>query len=94
MQAIAGSAISGLLPLCDLPLGGKCTIVELSLPASAQGYLMRLGFVPGTEVEVLLKLPFRGPVICRTQGTDTAIRREVAERIRVQMSDAEDAGHP
>jgi len=94
MQATATSAISGSLPLGDLPLGSKGMIVEFLLPASAQEYLMRLGFVPGAEVEVLLKLPFRGPVICRTQGTDTAIRREVAERIRVQMPDAEDAGHP
>jgi len=93
MQATRCRAISGSLPLGDLPLGSKSTIVELSLPASAQEYLMRLGFVPGTEVEVLRKLPFRGPVICRTQGTDTAIRRDVAERICVRMTAAEDAGH-
>jgi len=93
MQPTATSAVSGLLPLGDLPVGSKGTIAELSLPASAQDYLMRLGFVPGAEVEILRKLPFRGPVICRTQGTDTAIRRDVAERIRVRITAAEDAGH-
>lgn len=92
MQPTTCSSISDPMRLCDLPVGSKATIVELSLPASAQEYLMRLGFAPGTEVEVLRKLPFRGPVIYRMLGIDTAIRHDVAERIRVRMTSAE-GGH-
>jgi len=77
---------SGALRLSDVPLRGKATILELCLPASAQEYLMRLGFVPGAEVEVVRRGPLHGPVVYRLLGTDIAIRSDTAEFIYVQMS--------
>jgi len=82
---------TGMMRLCDVPTGSKATIVDLSLTPPAQEYLMRLGFIPGSEVEVVRKLPFNGPVIYRTLGSDTAIRHDVSQRIFVQLT-PQDAG--
>lgn len=91
MQPTTCSNVSALLALCDLPAGSEGTIVELSFPVSTQEYLMRLGFVPGGEVEMVRKLPFRGPIICRTQGMEIAIRHDVAEGIFVHMAISKNA---
>lgn len=82
---------SGVMYLCDVPIGQKARIMELCLPLAAQEYLMRLGFVPGTEVEVVRRGPLKGPAIYRVQGTDTAVRYEVAHSIRAEMSPGDDA---
>ena len=77
--------------LSEVPIGGKASIVEIVLPVAAQEYLMRRGFVPGTEVEVVRRGPLKGPMVYRIQGTETAIRAETAERIQVEMGPAGDA---
>ena len=92
MQPTARAAEFASFPMCDLPVGGKGTITEFSLPVSAQEYLMRLGFVPGSEVEMVRKLPFHGPVIFRTQGAEIAIRHEVAKGIFVSMAALKEEG--
>jgi ferrous iron transport protein A len=89
---MTSSTASGLKRLSEVPVGGKAGIVQLLVPAEAQAYLMELGFVPGTEVEVVRKLPFHGPVIYRLQDAEVAIRHEVAERIQVRMHAPEDSG--
>jgi DtxR family Mn-dependent transcriptional regulator len=44
-------------------------------------YLTELGLVPGSEVEVVTRAPFAGPVTLRTANGDHAISRELADRI-------------
>jgi DtxR family Mn-dependent transcriptional regulator len=44
-------------------------------------YLTELDLVPGSEVEVVSRAPFAGPVTVRTESGAHAISRELAERI-------------
>jgi DtxR family transcriptional regulator, Mn-dependent transcriptional regulator len=44
-------------------------------------YLTDLGLVPGSMVEVVVFAPFGGPLTVRTERGDSAISRELADRI-------------
>jgi DtxR family Mn-dependent transcriptional regulator len=44
-------------------------------------YLDELGLVPGSQVEVVARAPFAGPVTVRTRSGAHAISRELADRI-------------
>ena len=45
--------------------------------------LEEIGFVPGSSVEVIAKLPFNGPIACKIRGANYALRREDADAILV-----------
>tara|TARA_A100001015_G_scaffold313385_1_gene420518 strand:- start:1202 stop:1429 length:228 start_codon:yes stop_codon:yes gene_type:complete len=45
--------------------------------------LSSIGFIPGTEVKVLNKLPFNGPLTCECRNTKFAIRAEDAAQVIV-----------
>jgi len=92
MPPMISNATPGLLRLCEVPAGEIAKIVQLLLPPPALEYVMQLGFVPDAQVEVVRKLPFRGPTVYRVQGTEIAIRHEVAERIQVRMRVSQVAG--
>lgn len=44
-------------------------------------YLTELGLTPGSEVEMVVRAPFSGPVTLRTASGDHAISLELADRI-------------
>jgi DtxR family Mn-dependent transcriptional regulator len=45
-------------------------------------YLAGLGLVPGSGVELVAQAPFGGPVTVRTERGESAISRELADRVR------------
>jgi DtxR family Mn-dependent transcriptional regulator len=46
-------------------------------------YLESVGLVPGARVELVRAEPLRGPITVRANDLQTAITRELAERIQV-----------
>ena len=76
-----------------LVAGGERTLAELEpgergsvsrVPDRDPGllrYLAELGLVPGSDVEVVSRAPFAGPVTVRTTTGSHAISRELADRI-------------
>jgi Fe2+ transport system protein FeoA len=49
---------------------------------------MEMGLVPGTEVTVLRKAPFRGPIEVGVRGTSLALGFGVASKVIVKRSGA------
>jgi DtxR family Mn-dependent transcriptional regulator len=49
-------------------------------------YLAGVGLVPGKRVRLVRAEPLRGPITVRTNGLETAISRELAERIHVRLT--------
>lgn len=73
--------------LSQLQPGERARVLGLS-PACRgpeRRRLLDLGFVPGTEVVVEMISPAGDPVAYRVRGAVVALRREQAERIRVQI---------
>ncbi len=45
--------------------------------------LEEMGFVPGSEISVVSRGPFAGPVALAVRGTTIALRRNEASRIKI-----------
>ncbi|MCH7918358.1 MAG: ferrous iron transport protein A [Planctomycetes bacterium] len=45
--------------------------------------LEEMGFVPGSEISVVSRGPFAGPVALAVRGTTFALRRSEASRIKI-----------
>lgn len=70
--------------LSDLTLHQEALIQEMSSSEHDLSELQELGFVPGTFLKLVGRLPFGGPLAFELRGTVIALRREDAERIIVQ----------
>jgi DtxR family Mn-dependent transcriptional regulator len=71
--------------LSSLELGHKAVVLGLS-PACRgpeRRRLLDLGFVPGTEVRVVMKSPLGDPVAYEVRGTTVALRQDQARHIRI-----------
>ena len=70
--------------LWQIDSGTKVTISELS---GSEHYLelIKLGLLPGDQLEVMGKAPFGGPIALKHLGHHfMALRKDLAERIQVQ----------
>ena len=75
--------------LFELAAGDSAVLDAMALPDNLAGHLLDLGFVPGSQVTVVRCGPAGGPRVYRVDGTDVALRRDVAERITVLQPMAE-----
>jgi DtxR family Mn-dependent transcriptional regulator len=50
-------------------------------------YLAELGLYPGTQVEILHREPFEGPIRVRIEGRERSLGRNVAEAVRVEQQE-------
>ena len=70
--------------LADLPEGTSGLLDALELSPQLAEHLMNLGFIPGLEVTVARAGPGGDPRIYRVDGTEVALRRDLACRILVR----------
>lgn len=73
--------------LLDLRLGETGTIDHISLPFADEQFLMRIGFVPGSEIRFSRRAPMGDPSVYSIDGADIALRSETACHIFVLRSD-------
>ena len=82
-----GGRLSGPLPrtLAELPVNVPAAIARVSDrdPAMLR-YLGARGLVPGTEVTVLAKEPFGGPITVKSRRVSQVLGPELARHIRVR----------
>jgi ferrous iron transport protein A len=71
--------------LSELNQGDTAMLGELDLAPQVADHLMNLGFIPGTEVTVAQSGPGGDPRIYRVDRTEVALRRNLSERITVQL---------
>jgi ferrous iron transport protein A len=70
--------------LSDLSEGNSGVLDDLDLSPQVAEHLMNLGFIPGVEVMVARSGPGGGPRIYRVDGTEVALRGDLACRIVVR----------
>jgi Fe2+ transport system protein FeoA len=74
-------AFSGTL--LDLRRGEAGILDGIDLPGDDARRLMELGFLPGTRVTVGRSAPGGDPQVFRVDGSEIALRRETARRLKV-----------
>jgi len=81
--------IASLTSLCE---GEKGVIVRAAGGFGLVRRLADMGLTPGTEVKLLRKCSFRGPVEIEARGAALALGYGVASRVFVRLSKAEANG--
>jgi ferrous iron transport protein A len=79
-------AFSGTL--VDLRRGDACILADIDLPGDDARRLMELGFLPGTRVTAGHSAPGGDPRVFQVDGSEIALRRETARRMRVLLDKA------
>ena len=85
-QMASGYAATAGLTLADLQRGQRATVAGYAaeVAASTARRLFDLGLVPGVEVTMVRRAPFRDPVIYRVGDYEIALRRGQARSIHVE----------
>ena len=77
--------VSGML-LSDAGVGCTARVLRVTEDDELLGYIGDLGLKPGAEVKVVEVAPFGGPLTVTVAGATTAIAREVARRVTVEVA--------
>lgn len=71
--------------LAALRRGEQGILEALELPDDEARRLMELGFIPGSRVTVGLSAPGGDPRVFQVDGSEVALRRETAARLKVRL---------
>lgn len=72
--------------LNELKPGMDAMISHLEGEVNLRCRLSELGFVPGAQVHLVAKMPFKGPIVVQTHGAKIALRYEYIKNIFVCSS--------
>ncbi len=70
--------------LLDLRRGDHAILDHIDLPTDDARRLMELGFLPGARITAGLSAPGGDPRVFQVDGSEIALRRETAKRLRVK----------
>jgi Fe2+ transport system protein FeoA len=71
--------------LVDLRRGDAAILEGIDLPGDDARRLMELGFLPGTQITAGLSAPGGDPRVFQVDGSEVALRRETARRVKVRL---------
>jgi ferrous iron transport protein A len=74
--------------LVDLRRGEKAVLAELDVPEDIGRRLMELGFLPGGTVRAGRSAPGGCPRVFEVDGSEVALRCDIARRIRLENAGA------
>lgn len=85
MQLSGNKGGSEILPasLVDLRRGDEAVLSEIDLPVEDARRLMELGFLPGARVVAGQSAPGGDPRVFQVDGSEIAVRRETARRLKI-----------
>jgi Fe2+ transport system protein FeoA len=88
MQLSGKKLRSHFATLVDLRRGDTATIDSIDLPRDDARRLMELGFLPGARITAGHSAPGGDPRVFQVDGSEIALRRETAVRLKVLVSKA------
>jgi ferrous iron transport protein A len=72
--------------LDDLAVGESGVLSAIDLPEGDANRLMELGFLPGARITAARSAPGGDPRVFRVDGTEFALRRDTARKLRVEVA--------
>jgi ferrous iron transport protein A len=88
-----GETLNHATPV-DLGRGEAAILDLIDLPGEDARRLMELGFLPGTRISAGLSAPGGDPRVFQVDGSEIALRRETARRLRVRWPRAQGQEKP
>jgi ferrous iron transport protein A len=77
---------SRVTALSDAKVGNTGIVERIDLAEEVSNYLAHLGFLPGTQVEVLRRAPAGDPTVYRIDGVEVGLRSETARHIFLKLT--------
>ena len=76
--------------LSNAKVGSAGVVERIDLPEEVSHHLAHLGFLPGTQVEILRRAPAGEPRVDRIDGVEVGLRTETAKHIflKIKKEDA------
>jgi ferrous iron transport protein A len=74
-----------LATLVDLRKGDAGIVDRIDLPVDDARRLMELGFLPGARVTAGLSAPGGDPRVFQVDGSEIALRRETARKLKIRV---------
>lgn len=71
------------MTLKDLLPGQEATIIRINKGEAARNRLLAMGITPGSNITLLARHPFRGPLTIAIGNTHLALGREIASSVEV-----------
>lgn len=71
--------------LVDLRRGDAAVLEQIDLPGEDARRLMEMGFLPGATVTAGFSAPGGDPRVFQVDGSEVALRRETARRLKVRL---------
>ena len=71
--------------LNELKIGEKGRIISIDEEINIKRRLLDIGFIPGSEIECVLKSPLKDPIAYFIRGTLIALRNKNAKNIFVEV---------
>ena len=71
--------------LTDLQRGDAAILEGIDLPGDEARRLMELGFLPGMRITAGLSAPGGDPRVFQVDGSEIALRRDTARRLKVRL---------
>jgi ferrous iron transport protein A len=71
--------------LCDIECGEKAQIISHSDSGELKKRLSDMGFIPGTNLECIMKSPLGDPSAFLIRGAVVALRRDDSKYINVEV---------
>lgn len=75
-----------MMSLIDLKTGQKARIIKIKKGISGARKMFEMGIIPGVEIEITGKHPFRGPLLCKVGNSQLALGRGLAASVEVELS--------
>ena len=72
------------MTLDEIPFGTRCRILAVDESSESLLRLMEMGLIPGASVVMERTAPLNSPFSVRLTGCTLAVRREDAEKVRVE----------
>ena len=75
------------MPVRTLPSlspGEKAVIQSFNTELNLQSRLVEMGILPGVEIRMIKKAPFKGPIEFKIRGYEVSLRYGDAEQVLVQ----------
>jgi Fe2+ transport system protein FeoA len=88
---MAETVATDVTVLSDAKVGSTGVVEHIDLPDDVCHYLAHLGFLPGTQVEILRSAPAGDPRVYRIDGVEVGLRRETAQHIFLKLTSSNGA---
>jgi len=88
MLQLSGNSVLPEVPLgtlVDLRKGDAAVVHTIDLPEDDARRLMEMGFLPGTRVVAGCSAPGGDPQVFQVDGSEIALRRETARKLKVRL---------